>query len=50
MRFFFFISDNVDTQVGGCVLAGIEGVVVHEAQEVRLALEKPMLPRTLPSS
>ena len=29
---FFLISDNVDT-VTGMRLAGIEGVVVHEAQE-----------------
>jgi len=36
---FFLISDNVDTQVG-MRLAGIEGIVVHEAPEVRLALEK----------
>ncbi len=31
---FYLISDNVDTQVG-MRLAGIEGVVVHEADEVR---------------
>ena len=39
---FFVISDNVDTQVG-MRLAGIEGVVVHEADEVRAlsdAMEK----------
>lgn len=35
---FYLISDNVDTQVG-LRLAGIEGVVVHEAQEVRQALD-----------
>ena len=35
---FYLISDNVDTQVG-MRLAGIEGVVVHEAQEVKTALE-----------
>ena len=36
---FYLISDNVDTQVG-MRLAGIEGVVVHEAEEVREALKK----------
>lgn len=34
---FHLISDNVDTQVG-MRLAGIDGVVVHEAAEVRKAL------------
>ena len=34
---FYLISDNVDTQVG-MRLAGIEGIVVHEADEVRKAL------------
>ena len=33
----YLISDNVDTQVG-MRLAGIDGVVVHEAAEVRKAL------------
>lgn len=36
---FFLISDNIDTQMG-LRLAGIEGVVVHEEQEVREALNK----------
>ena len=36
---FFLISDNVDTCVG-LRLAGIEGVVIHEADEVQKALEK----------
>lgn len=36
---FFLISDNVDTQMG-MRLAGIEGVVVHEANEVVSVLEK----------
>lgn len=36
---FYLISDNVDTQLG-MRLAGIDGVVVHEAQEVKAALEK----------
>ena len=34
---FFLISDNIDTQIG-MRLAGIEGVVVHEPDEVRAAL------------
>lgn len=38
---FYLISDNVDTQVG-MRLAGIEGVVVHEENEVRQALESAM--------
>ena len=36
---FFLISDNIDTQMG-LRLAGIEGVVVHERQEVLEVLEK----------
>ena len=35
----YLISDNVDTQVG-MRLAGIEGDVVHEYDEVRQALER----------
>ena len=35
---FFLISDNIDTQMG-MRLAGIEGVVVHERQEVLEVLE-----------
>ncbi|QEY34257.1 ATP synthase subunit F [Caproiciproducens galactitolivorans] len=38
---FYLISDNVDTQVG-LRLAGIEGVVVHEAAEVQKALKEAM--------
>lgn len=34
---FYLISDNVDTQMG-MRLAGIDGVVVHEQNEVRNAL------------
>jgi len=34
---FYLISDNVDTQMG-MRLAGIEGVVVHERDEVNKAL------------
>ena len=36
---FFLISDNIDTQMG-MRLPGIEGVVVHERQEVLEVLEK----------
>ena len=36
---FFLISDNIDTQMG-MRLAGIEGAVVHERQEVLEVLEK----------
>lgn len=35
---FFCVSDNIDTQMG-MRLAGIEGVVVHEADEVHQAVE-----------
>ena len=38
---FYLISDNVDTQVG-MRLAGIEGTVAHEAQEVQAALDKAL--------
>ena len=38
---FYVISDNVDTQVG-MRLAGIEGVVVHEPDEVNRALSDAM--------
>ena len=33
----FLISDNIDTQTG-MRLAGVEGVVVHEREELRAAL------------
>ena len=35
----YLISDNVDT-LTGMRLAGVEGVVVHEREEFRSALEK----------
>lgn len=38
---FYVISDNVDTQMG-MRLAGIDGVVVHEQQEIKDALDKAM--------
>ena len=34
----FLISDNIDTQTG-MRLAGVDGVVVHEREELRQALE-----------
>lgn len=38
---FFLLSDNVDTQMG-MRLAGIEGIVIHERDEVLRALERAM--------
>ena len=38
---FFLLSDNVDT-LTGMRLAGIEGVLVHEAQETEKALLEAM--------
>ena len=38
---FYLISDNIDTQVG-MRLVGIEGVVVHEKDEVGNALKSAM--------
>ncbi|WP_295207456.1 V-type ATP synthase subunit F [Ruminococcus sp.] len=38
---FYLISDNIDTQMG-MRLSGIEGVVVHTAEEVTAALDKAM--------
>lgn len=38
---FYVISDNIDTQMG-MRLAGIDGVVVHQADEVVETLEKVM--------
>jgi len=37
----FLISDNIDTQTG-MMLAGVAGVVVHEENEVRAALDKAL--------
>ncbi|HIU75847.1 MAG TPA: V-type ATP synthase subunit F [Candidatus Pelethocola excrementipullorum] len=37
----FLISDNIDTQTG-MRLAGVEGVVVHEKEELRKALENTL--------
>ncbi|WP_159641466.1 V-type ATP synthase subunit F [Erysipelothrix anatis] len=34
----FLISDNIDTQMG-LRLAGIEGIVVHEADELKKAIQ-----------
>lgn len=38
---FFLLSDNIDTQMG-MRLAGIEGIVIHEREEVLQELEKAM--------
>ncbi len=38
---FYLISDNIDTQMG-MRLAGIDGVVVHEPDEVERELEKAL--------
>ena len=38
---FFCVSDNIDTQMG-MRLAGIEGVVVHEPDEVEQAIRTAM--------
>lgn len=43
---FFLISDNVDT-VTGMRLAGIEGVVVHEAEETEKVLLEAMEDREI---
>lgn len=37
----YLISDNIDTYTG-MRLAGVEGVVVHERQELREALEQTL--------
>lgn len=37
----YLISDNVDTYTG-MRLAGVDGVVVHEREELRQALEKAL--------
>ena len=39
---FYLISDNIDTQMG-MRLAGIDGVVVHEPDEVKRELEKALV-------
>ena len=38
----FLISDNIDTYTG-MRLAGVEGVVVHEREELRQALENGII-------
>ena len=37
----YLISDNVDT-LTGMRLAGVDGVVVHERQELKTAIESAM--------
>ena len=43
----YLISDNVDTYTG-MRLAGVDGVVVHEKQELRDALETAMNDKSIP--
>lgn len=43
---FFLISDNNDTQMG-MRLAGIDGVVVHTAEQVKKSLEKAKADRNV---
>ena len=42
----YLISDNVDTYTG-MRLAGVDGVVVHERDELKQALEKVLSYHTL---
>ena len=42
----YLISDNVDTYTG-MRLAGVEGVVVHERDALREALEKTLTDKTI---
>ena len=42
----YLISDNVDTYTG-MRLAGVEGVVVHERQALKEALDKVVIDRTI---
>ena len=42
----YLISDNIDTQTG-MRLAGVDGVVVHEREELRTALETALADKEL---
>jgi len=42
----YLISDNIDTQTG-MRLAGVEGIVVHELDEVIKALDNALLDREI---
>lgn len=42
----YLISDNVDT-LTGMRLAGVEGVVVHEKAELKMALERVVADKTV---
>ena len=42
----YLISDNVDTYTG-MRLAGVDGIVVHERDELREALEKVLTDKTV---
>lgn len=42
----YLISDNVDTSTG-LKLAGVEGVIVHELEEVKKAIDEALLDREI---
>lgn len=42
----YLISDNIDTQTG-MRLAGVEGVVVHEREELRQALQSALADKSI---
>ncbi len=42
----YLISDNIDT-LTGMRLAGVEGTVVHERQELKEALDKVLADKTI---
>ncbi|MCT4686688.1 V-type ATP synthase subunit F [Vallitalea sp.] len=42
----YLISDNIDTKTG-MRLAGVEGVVVHEIEEIRSALDEALKDRDI---
>ena len=43
---YYLLSDNIDTQIG-MRLAGVEGVVVHEAGEFRAAFAQALADREI---
>ena len=43
---YYLLSDNIDTQIG-MRLAGVEGVVVHEANEFRAAFDQALADREI---
>ena len=42
----YLISDNIDTYTG-MRLAGVEGVIIHEKQQLRDELEKAMSDKSI---